>query len=101
MRVRKLTARNDTFRSAKGRDSAPRRYVVSGTDSPLPFEERGQGEGFAGCAANVGEPLTSILSPSAKGEAAAAAQCGKSTFIKNSSANPYRRTNARLVFRSR
>ena len=73
MIVRKLTARNDTFRSAKGRDSAPRRYVVSGTDSPLPFEERGQGEGFAGCAANVGEPLTSILSPSAKGEAENAA----------------------------
>ena len=73
MRVRRLTVRNDTFRSAKRRDSAPRRYVVSGTDSPLPFGGRGQGEGFAGCAANVGEPLTSILSPSAKGEAENAA----------------------------
>src|SRR5438034_3041702 len=73
MRVRRLTVRNDTFRSAQGRDSAPRRYVVSGTDSPLPFEGRGQGEGFAGCAANVGESLTSILSPSAKGQAENAA----------------------------
>jgi uncharacterized protein (TIGR02598 family) len=73
MRARRLAVRNDAFRSGGGRHAAPRRYAVSRTDSPLLSQGRGQGEGFAVCAANVGEPLTSILSPSATGEAENAA----------------------------
>jgi uncharacterized protein (TIGR02598 family) len=73
MRTRRLAFRDDAFRSGRGGDTAPRRYVISGTDSPLPCQGRGQGEGFAVCAASVGEPLTSILSPSARGEAENAA----------------------------
>jgi uncharacterized protein (TIGR02598 family) len=73
MRTRRLAFRDDAFRSGRGGDTAPRRYVISGTDSPLPCQGRGQGEGFAVSAASVGELLTSILSPSARGEAENAA----------------------------
>ncbi len=82
MRARKLAAGDDAFRSGGGRDAAlsrksasrtdssrgelsgdgaARRCVASGTDSPLPSQGRGQGEGFAACVASMGEPLTLIL----------------------------------------
>jgi uncharacterized protein (TIGR02598 family) len=69
MRTRRLAFRDDTFRSGRGGDTGPRRYVISRPDSPLPCEGRGQGEGFAAYVASVGEPLTSILSPLLRGEA--------------------------------
>jgi uncharacterized protein (TIGR02598 family) len=92
MRARRLAVRNDAFRSGGGRDAAPRRYAVSRTDSPLLSQGRGQGEGFAVCAANVGEPLTSFLSPPATGEAENAA-----VTLNSYARRPYHRCNSRAA----
>jgi uncharacterized protein (TIGR02598 family) len=69
MTARRIAARNDGFYSRKARDAGPRQYVVSETDSPLPSQGRGEGDGFAIRAANVEKPLTSIHSPSVRVEA--------------------------------
>src|SRR5438034_2562053 len=90
MRARTLAVRNDAFRSRGSR--AVRRYVVSGTDSPLPCQGRGQGEGFAVCSASVGEPLTSILSPSARGEAENVA-----VMLNRYARRPYHRCDSRAA----
>ena len=83
MKTRRLVFRDDALRTGRVGDTAPRRSVLSGADSPLPCQGRGQGEDFAVCAASVEEPPTSrlrsatarqaLLSPSASGEAENAA----------------------------
>jgi uncharacterized protein (TIGR02598 family) len=92
MRTRRLAFRDDAFRSGRGGDTAPRRYVISGTDSPLPSEGRGQGEGFAAYAASVGEPLTLILSPLVRGEAEEAAMT-----LNRHARRPYLRCDSRAA----
>jgi len=69
-----------------------RRYVIRGTDSPLPCQGRGQGEGFAVCGASVGEPLVSILSPPARGEAENAA-----VTLNRYAHSPFHRCDSKAV----
>jgi len=89
---RRLAFRDDAFRSGRGGDTAPCQYLISGTDSPLPSEGRGQGEGFAAYVASVGEPLTLILSPLARGEAEEAAMT-----LNRYARRPYRRCDSRTA----
>ncbi len=110
MRARRLAFRDDAFHSGGGRDAAlsrksasrpdlsrgelsgdgaARQCVTSGTDSPLPSQGRGQGEGFAACVASIGEPLTLILSPLVRGEADEAAMT-----LNRCARPPYHRCNS-------
>ncbi len=92
MKTRRRAFRDDAFRSGRGGDTAARRYVISGTDSPLPSEGRGQGEGFAAYVASVGEPLTLILPTLVRGEVESAAMT-----LNRHARRPYHRCDSRAA----